>query len=40
MKERKIINETSPENSNLYQECWKYENDECLNIQKVVSSLK
>ncbi|CAG8711776.1 4278_t:CDS:2, partial [Funneliformis mosseae] len=36
----KIINGTPPEYSNLYQDYWKYEIDECPDIQKIVSTLK
>ncbi|CAI2177253.1 17901_t:CDS:2, partial [Funneliformis geosporum] len=39
-KRENIIDETPPEYSNLYQECWKYENDMRPNMQKVVSTLK
>ncbi|CAI2182909.1 2088_t:CDS:2 [Funneliformis geosporum] len=39
-KREKVINETPPEYSILYQECWKYETDERPIIHKVVSTLK
>ncbi|CAI2178004.1 1909_t:CDS:2, partial [Funneliformis geosporum] len=39
-KREKIIDATPPEYSNLYQECWNYENYERPNMQKVISTLK
>ncbi|CAI2179900.1 9897_t:CDS:2, partial [Funneliformis geosporum] len=39
-KREKIIDATPPEYSNLYQECWNYENDERPNMLKVISTLK